>query len=158
MNINEDSPLTPEISFCDFNQFLTKYGIELYQNKSIEFNSVNDIGNDSTDKIINFQNKKVFTNNYFFTLNRTFLKSLINPLENKLVTCVFNGFKCSADDFIWYRDIWYGNCFKFNTNLLKNSKIFNSGDLSGLQVDLLLPDPQNSIGSGLHIIINNVKN
>ena len=86
-------------------------------------------------------------------------KNIMNPLENLLITCVFNGFPCSEEDFVWFVDGYYGNCFKFNTKLKKNSKIFRPGIIAGLQVDVLLGNqkicefPNNY---GLHIFINNV--
>ena len=37
-------------------------------------------------------------------------------IKQMLITCEFNGVKCSYDDFYAYHDYNYGNCFRFNGN------------------------------------------
>ena len=92
----------------------------------------------------------------FLVLNKTLQQKLINPLENMLLTCVFNGNPCTVDDFVWFYDAYYGSCFKFNTRIPKNSKIFSPGNVGGLEIEVLLSDQLNSTINGLHIFVNNV--
>ena len=37
-------------------------------------------------------------------------------IDQMLVTCEFNGIKCTFNDFYAYHDYNYGNCFRFNGN------------------------------------------
>ena len=34
-----------------------------------------------------------------------------------LITCVFNLRSCNTSDFVWFYDLMYGNCYKFNHEL-----------------------------------------
>ena len=43
-----------------------------------------------------------------------FLKSLGLTIKEMLISCTFNSIECSANDFIWFYDTYYGNCFIFN--------------------------------------------
>lgn len=93
----------------------------------------------------------------FFVLNETLQKKIISPLENMLVLCIFNGNPCSLDDFVWFYDTYYGSCFKFNTKLTKNSKIYLPGLIGGLEIEILLGERDTSPANGLHIFVNNVR-
>ena len=47
-------------------------------------------------------------------LSDDFRKSLGLSIHNLLISCVFASSPCSPDDFSWYYDGAYGNCFVFN--------------------------------------------
>ena len=49
-------------------------------------------------------------------INNTDLYYLGFFIEQMLVTCEFNGVKCTFNDFYAYHDYNYGNCFRFNGN------------------------------------------
>ena len=59
-------------------------------------------------------------------------------LEDILLTCKFNGQKCTLDDFEWTLDLSLGNCFTFNTaNVSTNLKKTSiAGHDNGLLIDL----------------------
>jgi len=82
-----------------------------------------------------------------------------------MLSCYFGSKTCSADDFEYFFDISYGNCYRFNSG--KNSsnqsiplrKVISSGDTSGLQLGLYLGEQNlNSIftySNGLYLAIHN---
>ncbi len=157
----------PDVSFCDLNLFTTKDGLNFYLNKSNEYlnnlsssitenSSVEQLG---SEKLL-FMNMLNYINFNFIVLNESIQKSIVNPLEKMLVSCIFNGFPCSLDDFEWFYDSFYSSCYKFNTKIFKNSKSVKSGPGGGLHLEILLGDQQNStkigLGNGLHIFISNV--
>ena len=53
-------------------------------------------------------------------------KLLAHSLNDTLITCRFNGKKCTHLDFSWSFDDFYGNCFSFNSGY----------DLNGIRQDL----------------------
>ena len=48
-----------------------------------------------------------------------------------LLACEFQGQKCSYEDFYWYYDYHYGNCFRFNggSDLKNQSRSDNDKDV-----------------------------
>ena len=92
-------------------------------------------------------------------------KQLGFSLSEMLFLCKIGVSICNESDFEWFYDIFYGNCFKFNSGKnmkgeeieLKVSDSINI--LENLQIGLFLPkiNFENSISSniGLHIIISN---
>jgi len=65
------------------------------------------------------------------------LYSLGFQLSDMLVSCDFNGQPCSVDDFKWWRDYEYGNCFTFNSLKFATSRsISRSGPGNGLNMEL----------------------
>jgi amiloride-sensitive sodium channel subunit alpha len=77
-------------------------------------------------------------------LNETEKKKLSRPIEEILVPpfCSFNIQKCTFDDFSWYFDSWYGNCWIFNSGYNRTGHkvplVTNSqpGEAYGLQMSL----------------------
>ena len=77
-------------------------------------------------------------------LNETEKKKLSRPIEEILVPpfCSFNIQKCTFDDFSWYFDAWYGNCWIFNSGYNRTGHkvplVTNSqpGEAYGLQMSL----------------------
>jgi hypothetical protein len=92
-------------------------------------------------------------------------KELGFSLDEMLVECQFNKNLCSSNDFEWYFDFHYGNCFKFNTGInssghsvpLKYSTI--PGEENGLFLSFMLPDIENQFSVadsiGLRIFVHN---
>jgi len=71
--------------------------------------------------------KFILDNATFGAANKVFLysevekKRLGNSIQDFLIECKFDDVFCNiTEDFVWYFDSLYGNCFKFNTG--KNSK------------------------------------
>ena len=55
------------------------------------------------------------------SLNQTERRRMGFELDpDMLISCSFNGKKCTAADFSYYRSYKYGNCFAFNTGKTSN--------------------------------------
>lgn len=79
-------------------------------------------------------------------------------LDDLILTCMFNGRECSANNFTQFLDLNYGVCYRFNTEGILS--VNRPGKINGLQLDLFvgLGDDYIGIGStinGLHVYINN---
>ena len=66
-------------------------------------------------------------------------KKLGHSLDDILYKCTFNNQPCTAEDFIWKFDRFYGNCFVFNSGYNESGKTeikksLISGSLYGLQL------------------------
>ena len=68
-------------------------------------------------------------------------KKLNFGLDDILFSCTFNGQSCTANDFVWHFDRYYGNCFIFNSGFNESTgekidikKSVLSGSWYGLQV------------------------
>jgi hypothetical protein len=74
-----------------------------------------------------------------------------------LISCTFNSIECSASDFSWYFDTYFGNCFTFNGT--GRNQISQSGKLNGLKMELFVGQAvtveQVARINGLHIFIFN---
>ena len=78
------------------------------------------------------------------TITNAERKLLGHSFDDILYKCTFNNVPCSADDFIWKFDRFYGNCFVFNSGMnqsgqsvdLKNSLL--AGSNYGLSVDFYI--------------------
>jgi hypothetical protein len=46
-------------------------------------------------------------------------------LKNMLIQCIFNLKECSEDDFDYYYDPYYGNCYTFNKGISQNGTTEN---------------------------------
>ena len=148
----------PDISFCDLIPFSTKEGIEYFEMKSNEYlDVVGHIEKNATRQFRDSDSLRIFININVLASNKSFQKKIVNPLENMLLTCVFNGNPCTVSDFIWFYDAYYGSCHKFNTKIPKNSKIYDPGHIGGLDISFLLGDQNSSVlTNGLHIFVTNV--
>ena len=107
----------------------------------------------------------IATNAYSNQFKSEEKKSLGLDLEDMLLRCSYNGLSCSASDFEWFYDLWYGNCFKFNSG--KNSSLHDvplkesnkAGLLDGLQLELFIPDSAAKLNfefnKGIHVLVHN---
>ena len=95
-------------------------------------------------------------------------KSLSPNLTDFLITCTFGLGDCKEDDFDWYYDLMYGNCFTFNNGrnfMGQNVQIRSSsqaGMFFGFKFQLYVGNPLNVDkqiqSSGVHIFIHNRTN
>ena len=88
----ETPTLFPQINVCNQNPITTKYGYSLSLNES-------------------------FPNGDLSLLPIGQQKLLGHDLNDTLLSCTFNNLPCSSDDFTWYFDRNYGNCYSFNSGL-----------------------------------------
>jgi hypothetical protein len=64
-------------------------------------------------------------------------------LDTLLLSCNFNGIKCSASDFYQFYDYSHGNCYVFNYNQTSIKKTSKKGPRFGLQMELFSGIPSN---------------
>ena len=133
--VSETPTLFPKVTVCNYNPFQTEYSVHFISeiNQSVAPNS--DIFNQTQMSMLNFTEKSdLFTIIYTAATSKMLSthfsdeqrKKLGHSLEDILMTCSFNGESCSASDFIWKFDKYFGNCYVFNSG-------FNS---SGHRVEL----------------------
>jgi hypothetical protein len=90
-------------------------------------------------------------------ISDNFRKSLGLTIKEMLISCTFNSIECSANDFIWFYDTYYGNCFIFNAT--GRAGISQSGKFNGLNMEVFVGKAiaveQIAKNNGLHIFIFN---
>jgi hypothetical protein len=92
-------------------------------------------------------------------------KSFALPFNQFILSCFFAGEECTENDFYWYYDLYYGNCYRFNAGKLQNGSAVplkttsKPGLIDGLQIEMYLgiPNITNSFAFayGAHIIVHN---
>jgi hypothetical protein len=162
--VYEKNATFPMITLCNKNSFTTNYALELL-NQVIKRENINNI----TSSNSNIDNKTRAT-----TLSQLFAKSYLNnnqkkklsfQLEEMLIICQFSNSDCTAQDFEWYYDYLYGNCYKFNSGKNLNEKdvdlkkIKFTSSFEGLRLVLFSPKPEQdeiiSTSYGFHLSVTN---
>ena len=92
-------------------------------------------------------------------------KKLSLTLDFMILGCYFGSKMCTKDDFEYFFDINYGNCYRFNSGLNASNQsnplrtVISSGDTSGLQLGIYLgPQYMNDslkYSNGLYLAIHN---
>jgi hypothetical protein len=167
--IYETPAVFPKVTFCNLNQYATKEAIEF-------LNSTDTDGLFSSMPNMSFYDKsqttwKIILKAGAILMNKTddFKKTMGHDLKDILIGCAFNYVQCTADDFLWSYDSYYGNCYSFNSGFnstghpqpLKYSTL--AGYSYGLALDLYVNynenlDFLNSIlgGKGALIRVDNI--
>lgn len=109
----------PAITICNQNAFATSTSagfIEklLIANKIVNESNPQDFFDHTfTDQLLAY---RYFISNNVLNpkFSDTFRKSLGYQMSEMIVSCVYNLSPCTADDFYWFFDVAYGNCFVFN--------------------------------------------
>ena len=138
----ETPTLFPKVTICNVNWLTTEYAYNFLNEidetlSTLETNFADLSFNDSATLVNN-----IWSNTNNANYSEKTLKSLGHNLEDLLLSCSFNGVKCTADDFIWFFDVVYGNCYVFNLGFnrtgnpvkLKESSI--AGSYYGLQLGM----------------------
>jgi hypothetical protein len=148
--ISESPALFPAVTFCniktvdkqnnpDFvNNYLDPISVA-YLNYAL---SILSYPNTYIESVIHATRYKV--NNNFSEIESK--KKIGYQLEDMLLSCYFNYFTCSKDDFVYYYDPLRGNCYTFNSgrngsNIKKVSAA--AGTFSGLVLELFLGNVDN---------------
>ena len=87
-------------------------------------------------------------------------------LEQMLISCKFYGEDCDINDFYYYHDFDYGNCFRFNSGKMMNGtktqlkNVYLSGLMNSFELELFigsagLNDNLFSKENGFLIFVNN---
>lgn len=139
----------PSVAICNINQFMTNYSVEFSNNFLNQ--DVSQFDPSSLSYFLGSNAKNP---------NRTDeeRKKMGIPMEKMLLKCLFNLKPCNPDDFEWFYDIYFGNCYKFNT--VKNGILratSKPGKTHGLRLELFVgqPDAKFEHFSGAHVFINN---
>lgn len=72
------------------------------------------------------------------------LKSFGYSFNSTLLTCYFNNEVCGEEDFIWFYDFVYGNCYTFNSgfdslgNRIEIKKISEDGSDHSFKLEIFL--------------------
>ena len=74
-----------------------------------------------------------------FTAYNLTLQDVGFTLDTMLISCFYNGLKCSKSDFTYNYTYEYGNCYTFNKNGSRTTKISGAG--TGLQLELFVGVP-----------------
>lgn len=105
----------PAVTICNTNSFLTNTSVEfvetLFEQSDLDF-ELNNLN--ARDLMV----LRYFAGTNALDPNRTdaFRRMLSPSLPDIVYSCTFNLHPCSLDDdFSWYFDNFYGNCFTFNS-------------------------------------------
>ena len=121
--IYETPALFPKITICNRNRFQTQYALDFLKQISKEIrNNVDFFVQEEMSSWSSREKKKLMDDinemasgkirNFF---NDTQKKMLGHDISDILITCKFDYKDCSAKDFSWLFDPYYGNCFEFNS-------------------------------------------
>jgi hypothetical protein len=168
-----ETPATfPKITLCNINMFTSKYASELIKetNKkvkpTVDFldpNQIKKLSSMTFNSLWQYIDVSAVASVLYLDDEKK--KQIAHHFEDILIGCRFNNQPCSASDFAWSFDPFYGNCYSFNTGFnssgepiaLKESSV--SGWLFGLQLEMYVNFNQNlstfNDASGLMVRIGN---
>ncbi|RMZ92818.1 acid-sensing ion channel 1 [Brachionus plicatilis] len=166
-----DSLPFPAVTVCNANSFVTEGGLQYVSDVLDKYNLTdfpNVILKDAYEGNLNDNSSILYFNYIFFRYFTTvFTKSspeeikqkLKIPYEQMFISCLYNFQPCNKNNWTWYYDSFFGNCYRFNTQ--QNSEIKNSyqaGKYQGLMIELFVGIPENqttlSISTGAHIFVD----
>ncbi|RNA43267.1 amiloride-sensitive sodium channel subunit beta [Brachionus plicatilis] len=159
----------PAISICHNEMFLSAQGHE-FRNQVLKSFDIVNIFNDSTLSSIQKSDSQASLNVDFFdyisrlkSYDQNFTngirKSFGFNLESYMISCFFESVDCDIDNFIWYYERFFGNCYKFNIGKFKNGtqKQTSVGQYSGIRMEFLSKtnDQVNdlSVAKGIHLAL-----
>jgi hypothetical protein len=167
----------PMIKICNLNPFKTDYAFnilkELINHKdeiNLDLNGMNNKLNETDPYFIQSNYiRNIFYLQYLslvasINFNESERKKFDQNLDKILISCVYSNEVCDKlNDFEYFYDVFYGNCFKFNSGKNLNGseskirKISQTGLENGLMLELFLFEPSNenffSILEGFNIFI-----
>lgn len=143
----------PAVSICSLNSFDSKKAADLIKT------TLNNLNGSTFSKVnpnrpIDFVlANKIFsqaslTNNMNLTSQR---RQFGYELHESILGCWFGYEMCSKNDFAWFYDNVYGNCYTFNKGILDNHsttdllKVSTSGVDFGLQLELFMGKPKDQL-------------
>lgn len=117
----------PTVSICNINPFVTNASYEYVKTVLVRNGMINPFAPEAIFNYIfddTLQNFKftAMINAFTGNMNDSVRKTFGYDFKDMLLSCTFNLKNCTENDFDWYYDLYYGNCFKFNSG--KNLNIF----------------------------------
>lgn len=105
----------PTVAICNANSFLTPYSIEFVQNFMASNNLTEATFFDNNFSFILYQFRYLLGSNLLAPSVPDSYKQMFGlPFQDMLLDCNYNLKNCTANDFEWYFDALFGNCYKFN--------------------------------------------
>ncbi|CAF1042719.1 unnamed protein product [Brachionus calyciflorus] len=162
----------PAVSICQNQMFSTQKSVEFKENILRE-NGIEDIFNStflSTFFPSNYQESlNLITTEYFarlnalnYNLSSEIKKTFGFNIEEIMISCFIGTQECKKEDFIWYFDSVYGNCYLFNTGKFENETLkekYKQSDLGffgGMRFEFIneiKPVESYTISKGFHLTI-----
>lgn len=148
--ITQNPSAFPTITICSSSPFTTKIAELLYENISIKYNI-------SSLSALPLVRLIVASNKYY---NDTQRQALGFNLTESLVVCAFNTKSCNVSDFHYLYNYMYGNCFQFNHEMNKTSRLPGKTYGLNLMIGPLYNSNRNAISfsDGLVMFIHNKTN
>ena len=170
--INEHEITCPTITICNENFFTTKKSVD-YLRRIIKENNLINLFDDNEfllNKSINGTEKmnlitKLIDLGYSYIrngqMNDSITKELSLSIDDMIISCSFAGSSCDLEnDFVWFFNYYYGNCYRFNSKIDQLKKLATPGRYNGLSFEMYvgLPDQLDKLTSqkGILIFINSI--
>ena len=119
-HINELTADFPTVSICNLNPYLTNSSWAFVEDILVKNGLLNPLAPTAAFQYIFSDYLLIFRflsgiNSINPNLADSLRKSFGYDLNETLLSCIYNMEICTVDDFEWYYDIVYGNCYKFNS-------------------------------------------
>jgi hypothetical protein len=148
--VYESPTIFPSISICNKNKFTTDFGIETIKKiidkyKSQDLFDLNVLNNMSLEnRYRESDNTLIRVENAVSEYSDEDKKKLGHSIEDFLIECKFDDIFCNiSNDFVWYFDSNFGNCYKFNSGR----------DRMGKQVELIKSSQPGKYYLGLKLLL-----
>lgn len=119
----------PAVTFCNKNAYLTESSLKfisdlLIKNNQTDSTHANDFFNNLNGISLLGIKYLASVNALDYSLSDEVRHSFGYNMSDMLFTCVYDSQQCSVDDFYWYFNGVYGNCYTFNSGKI-NFFLFN---------------------------------
>lgn len=108
----------PTVSVCNLNPFTTNKSHEFVKS-ILDQNNLNTPWNTVFESTLKSMKYVVSLSAYSNNLTDSDRKLFGYELKDMLLSCTFSLLPCSVNDFEWYYDMFYGNCYRFNSGKKK---------------------------------------
>ena len=144
----------PAITLCNLNAFQSDFALNMLgQIKSLFPPNV------VLDKI---EERLLYLSFVSSRFNDTTKKLISFSMKETLISCRFNGQPCYSNDFDWYFDPFYANCYRFNSRKGQIRNVTQTGNAFGLRLELFVGDEYKTQSfirtAGYQVMINNQSN
>jgi len=161
----------PTVTVCDYNLFSTPEGTR-FLNDALSKSDTKFLNKnlDRKSRIKKIQLEIKYAKSFLLAnktiYNNTELRKKFSlTLDKMMVSCYFGSKICNENDFEYFFDISFGNCYRFNSGLSSSNqriplkKVISSGDKNGFQLGIYLgPQDANknlTFSTGLYLAIHN---
>lgn len=143
----------PSIVFCSLDAYKK---VEDYV-EDIDF-SESPVSNDTIVGVLSQENKKTRLTqfvlaSFFDSFNDTLKEKIYKPLNETIISCIYDFELCNKQDFSFYSSATFGPCLRYTPP----KRLTKTGIINGLRLDMLLDPPTQgkSVRSerGLNIVI-----